>query len=195
MTGYSEFDFKHALHAYGVIEGIRTEQYSNVIAKEYIISNDTGEFDENAEVNYTVSLGQFTIDGHEWEDKPYSELEAMIESANRLGAYVTLSPSYIDTGDESKDNLIVSLEGPMDDGTIHVRVMHYLENSDEDPADEEIDPPAPSEDEEVVPSEETDPEPADEPADEPEDSKADEEASILRVLSRILFFCSRYNRG
>lgn len=187
MTGYSEFDFKHALHAYGVVEGTRNEQYSEVIAKEYIIQNDSGTFELNSPVNYTVSLGHFEFDPHDWENKPYEDFEIYIESANRLGAYVTLSPSYIDTGDIEKDGLIAMVEGPLDDGSIHVRVMRYLENTDEDPEDHEADPPEeetePSEDEtapeeETVPEEETGPE-------EQEEGKSDDESVSAYILNRV----------
>lgn len=183
MTGFAEFDFKHALRAYGVAEGKRTEQYSSVIAKDYIIQNDSGQFEPNTPINYTVSLGVFTLDAKEWEEKPYEDFETFIESANRLGANVSLSPSYIDTGDIEKDGLIVMIEGPMDDGTIHVRVTRYMENTDEDPEDREPDPPA--EDEEETPGEDG----------EAEDAKADEEAEAFFLQSRILLVRERFIRS
>ena len=179
MTGYAEFDFKHALHAYGVTEGTRTEQYSTVIAKDYIIQNDSGTFEPGAAINYTVSLGHFEIDGQEWTDKPYADLETYIESANHLGAGVTLSPSYIDTGEIEKDGLIIMLEGPMDDGSIHVRVMRYLENTDEDPEDRDPDP-APAPEEETVPAEDEHTPSGEETAPE-ETGKADEQTGAFFI--------------
>ena len=122
MTGMSEFDFKHALHAYGVTEGVRTEQYSDIIAKDYILYNDVGTYSPNQSVNYIVSLGHFQIDGQSWYDHDYNELVAYIDNVNRLGANVTLDPSYVDTGNANDNNKIAMVE-QLDDGTIHVRVQ------------------------------------------------------------------------
>ena len=125
MAGYSEYDFKRALHAYGVWEGRRTEQYSTVIAKDYIITNATGKYEPESNIDYTVSIGPFTIDGHAWEGRDYDDLVAYIDAANRMGAGVYLSPSYIDSGDPNADNRIVMMEGPLEDGGIMVRVTSY----------------------------------------------------------------------
>ena len=125
MAGYSEYDFKRALHAYGVWEGTRTTQYSTYYPRDYVIFNETGNFKPEAAVDYVVSLGPFTFDGHDWDGKKYYELEEYINTANRRGAGVWLSPSFIDTGDYSQDGEIIMAEGPLDDGAIHVRVAHY----------------------------------------------------------------------
>ena len=125
MAGYSEYDFKRALHGYGVLEGRRTAQYSTYYHADYIIYNDTGNYKPQSYVNYVVSLGKFTIDGKAWAGKKYYELEEHINAANRLGAGVYLSPSFIDTGDYSQDGNIIMVEGPLSDGSIHVRVARY----------------------------------------------------------------------
>ena len=125
MTGYSEFDFKHALHAYGVWEGTRTEQYSTVIAKDYIISNDTGLFMPESNVNYVVSLGPFVLNPYDWTGRSYSELETYVASANRLGANVRLSPYQESTGDYQLSGKVKSIEGPQDDGSYAVAVYAY----------------------------------------------------------------------
>ena len=125
MTGYSEFDFTHALHAYGVWEGTRTEQYSNVIAKDYIISNDTGLFMPESNVNYVVSLGPFVLNPYDWTGRSYSELETYVASANRLGANVQLSPYQESTGDYQLSGKVKSIEGPQDDGSYAVAVYAY----------------------------------------------------------------------
>ena len=125
MGGYSEYDFIRSLHAYGVWEGRRTEQYSNVIAKDYIISNATGKYEPESSIDYTVSIGPFKLDGHSWEGRNYDDLEDFIDAANRRGANVNLSPSFIDTGNIQDDNIISRVEGPMEDGSIMVRVMSY----------------------------------------------------------------------
>ena len=125
MTGYSEFDFKHALHAYGVVEGTRTEMYSSSIAKDYIISNDTGLFMPQAPVNYVVSLGQFVLNPYDWEGKNYNELEVFVASANRLGAGVKLDQTYVDDGDWRNDNHISQIWGPSEDNTYTVRCSKY----------------------------------------------------------------------
>ncbi len=125
MAGYSEYDFKHALHAYGVWEGTRTTQYSDFYAEDYIIYNDTGEFELEDSVDYVVSVGSFTLDEHSWAGRDYFELEDYINQANRRGAGVFLSPSFIDTGSLEEDNEIFQVEGPLEDGSIHVRVGRY----------------------------------------------------------------------
>ena len=125
MTGYSEYDFKRALHAYGVWEGTRTEQYSTVIAKDYIISNDTGMYMPESSVNYVVSLGAFVLNPYSWEGRDYTELETYIASANRLGANVTLNPMYEQTTDYHLAGKVVDIDGPQDDGTYDVLVGKY----------------------------------------------------------------------
>ena len=175
MTGMSEFDFRHSLNAYGMTEGERTEQYSSIIAKDYIVWNDSGTFKPNSEIDYIVSLGTFELDRTSWEDKPLEELQKYIDSANRLGAAVILDPSYIDTGDESKDGLIIMVEGPLDDGTIHARVYRYLENSDEDP-DADL---AETEYDEDFGSEE---------------GKGDDESAYVRILSTAMLYNARLFR-
>ncbi len=125
MAGFSEFDFTHALHAYGVVEGTRSTQYSSYYKKDYVIYNATGTFKPGAAIDYVVSLGEFDFNGTEWMDHKYYELEEYINSANRRGASVVLYPSYIDTGNYADDGKIVRVEGPLDDNSIHVRVLRY----------------------------------------------------------------------
>lgn len=122
MVGYSEFDFKHALHAYGVWEGTRTEQYSHVIAKDYIVSNDTGTYTIGSSVNYIVSLGEFTIVPQFWTGKLYSDFSAWIDSANRCGANVTVNVDYVETDDPAADGRIQHIDGPFSDNTVSVQV-------------------------------------------------------------------------
>ena len=125
MTGYSEFDFKHALHAYGVWEGTRTEQYSSVIAKDYIISNDSGLYMPESSVDYVVSLGQFVLNPYDWIGRSYSELETYVASANRLGANVRLEQYSETTGDHTLSGKVSSISGPQDDGSYGVTVYSY----------------------------------------------------------------------
>ncbi|MBR2824998.1 MAG: PASTA domain-containing protein [Solobacterium sp.] len=125
MTGFSEFDFKHALHAYGVWEGNRTEQYSRVIAKDYIISNDTGSYEEGAYINYVVSLGTLVIDTKSWEGKYYDEFDNYIESVNRMGAGVYVDQTWEETLDINLDNTIKKVEGPREDGMVHVIINAF----------------------------------------------------------------------
>ena len=125
MAGFSEYDFKRALHAYGVWEGTRTTQYSSYYPRDYIIYNDTGTFKPEATVDYVVSLGEFAFNVSEWAGRPYYEFEEFINTANRRGAGVVLYPSFIDTGDHNDDGKIVRVEGPLNDGSIHVRVLRY----------------------------------------------------------------------
>ena len=131
MTGMSEYDFKRSLHAYGVWEGRRTESYSSIIAKDYILWNQTGEFYPEETVNYEVSLGEFTIDPDEWYGVSYDRLERYINAANKFGAGVELHPSLIDTGDASMNNCVLQIMGPEDDGAMYVRVGLYSPGDDE----------------------------------------------------------------
>ena len=125
MTGYSEYDFKRALHGYGVWEGNRTQMYSTSIPKDYIISNDTGLYMPEAKVDYVVSLGQFVLNPYDWEGKNYTELEIFVASANRLGADVKLDQTFVDDGDWRNDNHISQIWGPSDDNTYTVRCSKY----------------------------------------------------------------------
>ena len=133
MTGMSEYDFKHSLHAYGVWEGRRTESYSKIIAKDYILWNETGEFREGESVDYEVSLGEFRIDPDEWYGVPYDRLENYIESANRFGAGIDLHASMIDVGDPTMNNCVLQIMGPEDDGSMFVRVGIYSPEDGEEP--------------------------------------------------------------
>ena len=134
MTGYSEFDFKHACHAYGMWEGKRTEQYSKVIAKDYIIWNATGDFPEGSYIDYTVSLGTLVIDTKYWEGQYYDDFENFIDSANRMGAGVYLDPTWEETKDMSLDNTIKKVQGPREDGMIHVVINAFRYGApDEEP--------------------------------------------------------------
>ena len=99
--------------------------YSSSIAKDYIISNDTGLFMPQAPVNYVVSLGQFVLNPYDWEGKNYNELEVFVASANRLGAGVKLDQTYVDDGDWRNDNHISQIWGPSEDNTYTVRCSKY----------------------------------------------------------------------
>ena len=133
MTGMSEYDFKRGLHAMGLWEGKRTESYSNIIAKDYILWNQTGDFYEEETVAYEVSLGEFTINPDDWYGVPYDRFEKYIESCNRFGAGVELHPSMIDTGDYALNNCVLQIMGPESGGAVHVRVGVYSPGEGDDP--------------------------------------------------------------
>ncbi len=122
MTGYSENDFLNALSGYGVSAGNRTEQYSKALAQGYIISNDTGQYNPGATINYIVSLGKFTVIPQYWAGKDYGELQNYIDSANRMGANVNLDVVYEATNDAAAHNKVHNIQGPADDGEIDVWV-------------------------------------------------------------------------
>lgn len=132
MGGYSEYDFIRSLHAYGVWEGERTERYSDVIAADYIINNDTGKYEPESSVNYTVSLGRFTLDLDYWIGRDIDDLERHVGAANRKGANVYLSLFFMDDHDLENDDEIFYIEGPMDDGMIHVGVIRFILGDDDD---------------------------------------------------------------
>ena len=126
MTGSSESDFLGALQGYGMAAGNRTEQYSNVIAQGYILSNDSGSFDPGSAINYVVSLGKFKIIPQYWAGKSYDDFVNYIDSANRMGANVTLDTTYENTNDQSSDKRVKDATGPLDDGVVHVTVWRFV---------------------------------------------------------------------
>ena len=126
MTGTSESDFLSALQSYGMAAGTRTEQYSTVIAQGYILSNDTGMFDPGTSISYVVSLGQFKIIPQYWAGKNYDDLVNYIDSANRMGANVSLDTTYENTSDQSSDKRVKDITGPLDDGVVHVTVWRFV---------------------------------------------------------------------
>ncbi len=151
MVGYAEFDFLHALHAYGVVEGDRLEQYSKIIAKDYIIWNATGDFEEGEEVDYIVSLGEFTIDPAYWYARLYSDLESVIDTVQRAGADVYLDASPQDTTDPNMEGRILEIHEPEDDGMIYVKVGRFVTTPiAEDVPEEQLVEPAPAEEPAVV---------------------------------------------
>ena len=127
MTGSSESDFLGALQGYGMAAGSRTEQYSIVIAQGYILSNDTGSFDPGTAISYVVSLGQFKVIPQYWAGKFYSDLQNYIDSANRMGANVSLDTTYQNTSDQNSDNRVKDVTGPLDDGVVHVTVWRFVQ--------------------------------------------------------------------
>ncbi|MBR2676957.1 MAG: PASTA domain-containing protein [Solobacterium sp.] len=126
MTGSSESDFLGALQGYGMAAGNRTEQYSKVIAQGYILYNDTGSFDPGSSINYVVSLGQFKVIPQYWAGKNYTDLVSYIDSANRMGANVSLDTSYENTNDVNSDKRVKDITGPLDDGVVHVTVWRLV---------------------------------------------------------------------
>ncbi len=126
MTGTAESDFLGALQGYGMAAGNRTEQYSNAIAQGYILSNDNGMFDPGSSISYVVSLGKFKVIPQYWAGKNYDDLVNYIDSANRMGANVSLDTSYENTTDHDSDKRVKDVTGPLDDGVVHVTVWRFV---------------------------------------------------------------------
>lgn len=104
--------FQRYLEQLGLKLGHKTEKYHDSIPSNTIISNDTGTYTSGTSVNYIVSLGAYQINTNNLKNTSYASLVNSINSANNIGAGITLSKTEASDTSIAAGNIIsCSLSG------------------------------------------------------------------------------------
>lgn len=98
-AGVSESDFIAYIKGLGLTCSKSGSNYSDSIAKGLIISNDTGYFKKTNAVGYVVSLGKYTLNTADFENKKLSDAKNLVSRENALNAGISLNITgeYSDT--------------------------------------------------------------------------------------------------
>lgn len=103
QSGKSENEFLKYLKDNGMVAGAKSQRYHDTIGANIIISSDAGVKLQGSSINYTVSLGAFTLDANLYAPrKAYSTLKGTIDQANNLGAGWSISMTEVETTDLDK---------------------------------------------------------------------------------------------
>ena len=94
----SETEFNKLLTNLGLAKGNVTKSYHDTIVSNNIISNDTGTFYTQTAINYQLSLGKYQIP--DLTNKSRSEIDTLINEANKLNAGITINWSTKDSDTE-----------------------------------------------------------------------------------------------
>ncbi len=86
FAGKTEAEFKKFITDNDLALGTKSEKYSTTIAKDSIISNDTGKKEPKTKINYTVSRGAYSPAANSFNGKTESEVKNVINDANKYDA-------------------------------------------------------------------------------------------------------------
>lgn len=85
-SGISVASLEEYLNERGLTLGRKYSEYSDKIAKGYVIRNESGTYAKGYGIDYTTSLGKFSIDASAQNGKTKSEVDAIIKEANNKNA-------------------------------------------------------------------------------------------------------------
>lgn len=98
----TEAELKTYIEGLGLSLGTKSTRYSTTIAKDKVISNDSGSKVSTDKINYIISLGAYSPTIADFNGKTETVVKAAINTANQLGAAWTTSLSYAYTSTVAK---------------------------------------------------------------------------------------------